>query len=293
MDNKRKDYRNDTLLAVLAHPDDETFGMGGTLAYYAQQGAKVYLICATRGEVGEVDPEHMQGHKTVAEVREAELRCAAGTLGLKGVYFLDYRDSGMPGSANNHHPQALAAAPLEEVAAKIVQIIRTIKPQVVITFDPIGGYHHPDHIAIHKAAVRAFEEAGDPSWQPPQGEGASLPPYRPQKLYFHTISRFFLRTAVRFMPIFGKDPQKWGKNGDIDLKQLAKEEFPAHAVIDFRPVRERKEKAAECHSSQGGSRVVSGLMGWVMRMGANRETFMRAYPPPKDGLREHDLFTGI
>lgn len=293
MDNKHKDYRNDTLLAVLAHPDDETFGMGGTLAFYAQQGAKVYLVCATRGEVGDVDQEHMQGFNTVAEVREAELRCAAAKLGLTGVYFLGYRDSGMPGSANNRHPQALAAAPLEEVAAKIVHIIRLVKPQVVITFDPIGGYRHPDHIAIHNATVRAFEEAGDPDWRPVQGEGAGLPSYRPQKLYFHTFSRPLLRTAVRFMPIFGKDPHKWGKNGDIDLKQLAKEEFPAHAVIDFRQVRERKEKASGCHSSQGGSRMVTGLMGWIMRMGANKETFMRAYPPPKDGLRERDLFAGL
>ena len=92
MNDKKK------ILAVLAHPDDETFGMGGTLAYYAQQGVEVYLVCATRGEVGEVEPEMMQGFSSKGELREHELRCAAKTLGIREVYFLDYRDSGMAGS---------------------------------------------------------------------------------------------------------------------------------------------------------------------------------------------------
>src|SRR5512135_2907871 len=108
-----------TLLAVLAHPDDESFGMGGTLAFYAARGVDVYLVCATRGEVGEVPPDLRKRFNSIAELRESELRCAAGILGLKGVYFLDYRDSGMPGSADNHHSKALAAQPIEEVAANV------------------------------------------------------------------------------------------------------------------------------------------------------------------------------
>jgi LmbE family N-acetylglucosaminyl deacetylase len=79
--------QNKTILSVLAHPDDESFGMGGTLALYAQKGCDVYLVCATRGEVGDVDPEHMKGFSSIAELREGELRCAAGHLGLKGVFF--------------------------------------------------------------------------------------------------------------------------------------------------------------------------------------------------------------
>lgn len=279
-------------MAVLAHPDDETFGMGGTLAYYARQGVKVYLLCATRGEVGMMEEQYMQGYHSVAEVREAELRCAAGTLGLAGVNFLGYRDSGMPGTPDNRHPQALAAAPIEEVAANIVHYIRLLKPQVVITFDPIGGYKHPDHIAIHNATVRAFYEAGKTDWKPPQGE-AELPPYQPEKLYFHTISRRLLRAAVRVMPLFGKDPHKWGRNGDIDLADLVGDEFPTHAVIDFSSVQKIKQEASACHASQGGSRMMTGLMGWVMRLGANKESFMRAYPPPSPKLHEHDLFAGI
>ena len=118
MDFETNTNSKPVLLAVLAHPDDETFGMGGTLALYAQQGAAVHLVCATRGEVGDVDPEYMQGYDSIADRREHELRCAAQMLGLAGVHFLDYRDSGMPGSEDNHHPRALAAAPLDEVASK-------------------------------------------------------------------------------------------------------------------------------------------------------------------------------
>jgi N-acetyl-1-D-myo-inositol-2-amino-2-deoxy-alpha-D-glucopyranoside deacetylase len=116
-----------TLLAVLAHPDDESFGMGGTLALYARRGVDVYLICATRGE-GRDGPQSYGGYTTIAERREAELRCAAENLGLKGVYFLDYRDSGMPGSPDNQHPQALVAQPLEQVAGDVVHYIRVCKP---------------------------------------------------------------------------------------------------------------------------------------------------------------------
>ncbi len=116
------------MLAVLAHPDDETFGTGGTLALYAGRGVEVHLVCATRGEAGEMDADCLDGFNSVAERRVSELRCAAGILGLSGVYFLDYRDSGMPGSADNQHPEALINAPLEEVAGHIVHYIRGLKP---------------------------------------------------------------------------------------------------------------------------------------------------------------------
>jgi len=172
------------LLAVLAHPDDETFGMGGTLAMYARRGVDVYLVCATRGEVGDVSPELLKGFNSVAELRESELRCAASLLQLAGVFFLDYRDSGMPGSPDNLHPKALASTPQDEVIAKVVHFIRQLKPQVVLTFDPIGGYRHPDHIAIHQAAVGAFYAAGKADYHP-----EDLPAYQPQKLYFHTMPK--------------------------------------------------------------------------------------------------------
>lgn len=280
--------RKPVLLAVLAHPDDESFGMGGTLALYARKGYEAYLVCATRGEVGEMDPEYLTGFNSIAERREHELRCAAGKLGLAEVFFLDYRDSGMPGTPDNQHPQALAAAPLEEVTARVVHYIRQLQPQVVLTFDPIGGYRHPDHIAIHNATVRAFQAAGEASYHPDD-----LPPFSPQKLYFHTINRTFLRLAVRVMPLFGKDPHKWGRNGDIDMVSLAIEDFPVNVVVDYTPVSEIKRDASLCHASQGGAGMASGFMGWVMRLIGNKETFMRAYPPAAPGFKEKDLFEGI
>src|SRR4030067_3199036 len=103
------------LLAVLAHPDDQTCGTGGPLARSARWGGEVHLACATAGEVGEAPPD-LKGFASVGEMRKSELRCAAQTLGLTQVHFLGYRDSGMPGSPDNLHPQALAAAPLEQVA---------------------------------------------------------------------------------------------------------------------------------------------------------------------------------
>jgi LmbE family N-acetylglucosaminyl deacetylase len=277
-----------TLLAVLAHPDDESFGMGGTLALYASRGVDVHLVCATRGEAGEVDPEYLRGYASVAELREHELRCAVGTLGLAGVHFLDYRDSGMAGSEHNDDPRALINAPMDEVVAKIVGHIRRLRPQVVITFDPIGGYRHPDHITIHQATRQAFLAAGDPAAFP--GEHDT---YQPEKLYYYTISRRFLRLAVRLLPLLGKDPKRWGRNGDIDLASLAVEDFPVHARISYRPVKDAKQAASACHASQGGLTSSMGIMRWLLRLSGHQEEYMRAHPQAGSKVRERDLFEGI
>ncbi len=277
------------LLAVLAHPDDESFGTGGTLALYAQRGVAVHLVCATRGEAGEVDQELMEGYTTIADRRIAELRCAVGILGLSGVYFLDYRDSGMPGSLDNQHPRALVVAPTAIVAAQVVHYIRELQPQVVLTFDPIGGYKHPDHIAIHRATVEAFSMAGDNNFI------GDLPPYRPQKLYYHVMPKGMMRVGVHLMRLFGRDPHRFGRNGDIDLAALVEEgDFPVHASIDYHSVRDRKDAAAACHSSQlGGGPPRQGLFNLVLRWFNRREQFMRAYPPITTGRKENDLFAGV
>ncbi len=278
------------LLAVLAHPDDESFGTGGTLALYAHSGAKVYLVCATRGEVGEMDPKHMEGYSTIAERREAELRCAAGKLGLTEVFFLNYRDSGMPGSPDNTHPDALAFQPQAKVAADVVHYIRLLKPQVVITFDPIGGYRHPDHIAIQKATTQAFHDA---SKHQPSPDG--LPPFQASKLYYHTFPRTFLRIMVKLMPLFGQNPRQLGTNKDIDMVSIAQENFPIHADIDFGPVAKIREEASACHASQGGGGFASGgLMGLLRRIFMSKEQYMLASPTPRpNDKRVNDLFAGI
>jgi N-acetyl-1-D-myo-inositol-2-amino-2-deoxy-alpha-D-glucopyranoside deacetylase len=276
------------LLAVVAHPDDETFGMGGTLAHYASAGVEVYLICATRGEVGEVEPEKLAGYASIGELREHELSCAANVLGIKEVHFLGYRDSGMPGSSENKHPKALIQAPLEQAAGEIAAFIRQIKPQVVLTFDPIGGYMHPDHIAVHKATVRAFSAAGDPDLK-----GQTQPAFTPQKLYFHIMPHGFMKLAVRFLPLFGKNPHKFGKNGDIDLTAILKTDFPTNARINYKKVAAVREKASACHASQGGDQSSGYLVTWLLRQFNSYESFMRAVPVVKSRYVEHDLFEGV
>ncbi len=279
-----------TLVFVGAHPDDESFGVGGTLAQYAAAGVRVYYICGTRGEVGEVSPKLLQGYDSIADLRTHELQCAAEILGLADVIYLGYRDSGMAGSPDNKHPQALAAAPLEEVAGRIVEIFRRLKPEVVVTFDPIGGYHHPDHVAMHNAAVMAFQAAGDPRKYPSAGA-----PFPPQKLYFHVFPHTLMKVMVKLMTFFGRDMHHFGKNKDIDLASFVQEGFPVHAVIRLnkRSVQTR-ERAAACHASQlSEDSPRRGLLGFIMGLFGPRDSFMRAEPPVRGRHKEHDLFQGV
>lgn len=277
-----------TILAVLAHPDDESFGMGGTLALYARKGYDTYYVCATRGEAGTVDAEYLDGFKDIAELRTDELSRAAKILGLKGVFFLGYRDSGMPGSEDNKHANAQVNHSIDEVAGRVVKYIRELKPDVVLTFDPIGGYKHPDHIHIHNATVLAFEKADDPSFHPEAGA-----PFKPRALYYHVFPRWFLKWMTRMMPLVGKDPRKWGRNGDIDLTELIVE-FPVHARIDIRQVDEIKREAGAQHASQGGVAMRRGLMGFITKVFGEKEDYMRAYPPVNGRPRvQGDLFDGI
>lgn len=278
-----------TIVFVGGHPDDETFGIGGTLAQYASAGVRVYYVSGTRGEVGTVSQELLKGGKTPGDVRWEELECAAKILGLSGVIHLGYRDSGMPGSEDNKHPQALAAAPLEQVAGRLVKIFRELQPEVVITFDPIGGYHHPDHIAIHKATIEAFHACADLKRHPESGA-----PFQPRKLYYSVFPHGLLNLAVKVLPLFGQDPRRFGKNKDVDLTKLTEFKFPVHAVIRLtNQASAIREKAAQCYVSQNESRPPStGMMALISRFYGRKDSYMRAFPPP-DGKRETDLFQGI
>jgi LmbE family N-acetylglucosaminyl deacetylase len=206
---------------------------------------------------------------------------------LKGVHFLNYRDSGMPGSPDNVHPQALAAQPLEDVAANVVCYIRQLRPQVVLTFDPIGGYYHPDHIAIQRATQRAFELSANPAFAP-----ECQPVFLPERLYFHILPRGFMKLSVKLLPLFGRNPRRFGANGDIDLVAIAAVDFQTHAHINIHSVLGKKERAGACHASQGGGRRGGNLVGFFMRMFSGTESFMRAYPPFMQGEKvTRDLFS--
>ncbi|MDY7078698.1 MAG: PIG-L family deacetylase [Chloroflexota bacterium] len=270
------------LLAVFAHPDDESFGPGGTLAKYAAEGVTVHLVCATMGEAGESDTPDLGECENLACQREQELRCAADILGLKEVHLLGYRDSGMAGSPANQHPRALVQADPDALAGQVADLMRRWQPQVVLTFDPFGGYGHPDHIAMHRATVTAFERLSEQE--------------RPQKLYFTTFPRTFVRWVVRLMPLFGVNPEAIGKNQDINLRAVLEHDLPFTTRVDVGDYYDVKQQAGACHSSQlsGPGSSWGRLPRWLVRRWQSTETFHRAAPPFRQGEGvERDLFAGV
>ncbi len=283
------------MLVSVAHPDDESFGMAGTIARYVSEGVDIYLICSTNGDVGTTDPEFMQDYQTMAQLRMAELCCAAQALGFSHIYAFGYRDSGMAGSPDNHHPDSLYAADLDEVTRRVTEVIREVRPQVVVTFDPYGGYGHPDHIRMHDATTRAFYAASDPQRYPEQIE-AGLLPYGPQKLYYMTFDRRAVKFLVGLLPLLGQDPEHMGRNKDINYREIAEHAYPIHARLKTRKYADQAERARMCHASQLGPMGRPSLLQRVRRLltGIYTETYMRAYPPVSDArLRETDLFEGV
>jgi LmbE family N-acetylglucosaminyl deacetylase len=275
------------MLVVTAHPDDESFGPGGTLARYAQEGVAVHLVCATRGEAGGSDDAGVGDCEDLACRREKELRCAAQVLGLASVDLLGYRDSGMSGSAANRDPRALVQADTEAVAKQVLAFMGQYRPQVVLTSDPYGGYGHPDHIAVHRATLRAFEMAQ---------AGALAPEDRPRKLYYSTFPRTMLRWTVRIMPLLGRDPSALGKNKDIDLREVLAHAIPITTHIATGRYYDLREQASACHSSQlsGPSSISGWAPKWLLKRFRGDETFNRAWPTfqPVEPI-ERDLFAGI
>lgn len=235
------------LLVVFAHPDDESFTTPGTLAAAAEHGVDVHYVCATRGECGAV-PAEITGDTDIAALRTSELLEAGRALGLTAIHFLPYHDSGMAGAPSDH-PRALARAPLDEVTEQIVAIIRLVRPQSVITFGPNGGYGHPDHIAVHLAAHRAFQAAGDATAFAGQ-LARGLLAYTPQRLYDATFGTRWLRTVVTLLRATGRNSRRFGANADVDLVQAVEGATPVTTLIDTRRYHAQKERAWAAHQSQ-------------------------------------------
>ncbi len=182
-----------TLLTVHAHPDDEASKGAPTLAKYHAEGVHTVLVCCTGGEEGDLQnpslreegqPFHgltPEAEKAkVVSMRAAELAKSAEIIGFDEVVMLGYRDSGMPESEPNEHPDCFHQADLDEATGRLVAEIRRTKPQVIITYgDDQKGYPHPDHLRVHDISVLAFDRAGDPDWYPELGE-----PFTPSKLYY-------------------------------------------------------------------------------------------------------------
>lgn len=176
------------LLTVHAHPDDESSKGAGTIAKYTDNGARAVLVCCTGGEEGDVLNPAMdlpEIKDNIQDVRREELAKAAKIIGYDQVRYLGYRDSGMPDSEANLHPDSFAAAPLNEAVERLVRLIRDERPHVIVTYpDDQQGYQHPDHLRVHEITAPAWHAAGDPTAFPGAGD-----PWTPQKLYFTMWSK--------------------------------------------------------------------------------------------------------
>jgi LmbE family N-acetylglucosaminyl deacetylase len=217
------------LLAIFPHPDDESLGLGSTLARYSSEGVGTFLICATRGERGWFDSEGPNpGLEEVARIREAELRCASENLGIQEVSFLDYID----GDVDQAHP--------EEIIGKIVSHVRRIKPHVIVTFGPDGAYGHPDHIALSQFTSGALVCAADRNFV----DRDAQPPHRVLKFYYMVDSQDIVKAANE---AFG------GISMEIDgvtRHHVGWEDWQITTWLDNTKYLDRVQKAMLCHRSQ-------------------------------------------
>ncbi|HEY7712236.1 MAG TPA: PIG-L family deacetylase [Candidatus Entotheonella sp.] len=280
--------RRHTLLGIFAHPDDESFGPGGTFARYAAQGNATHIIIATDGIAGSVeDASTVNGHATLAQARAGELSNAAVALGVTTIWSLPYRDSGMRNTAENNHADALIQQPLEQTIGEILGYLERLQPDVIVTHDPFGGYGHPDHIRVCEATTAAFHLA--------RRRQAEAPSYRgPQKLYYTAFDKRILKIMVRLMPLMGQDPTALGRNKDINLVEISQWHTPVHTQIDVEAYLSQKEAASRAHASQygGGPSYIRILPQFMRRRFLRVERFTRAFPAPSNGI-ERDLFAGV
>jgi N-acetyl-1-D-myo-inositol-2-amino-2-deoxy-alpha-D-glucopyranoside deacetylase len=281
-----------TLMAVFAHPDDESFGSGGSLARYgADPDVRVVLICATRGEAGEISDPELATPERLGEVRERELRCACRELGVDALHFLDYRDSGMAGTPENLEPGALTMADFDQVVGKIVAHIRRERPDVVMTFDETGGYGHPDHIAIHHHTKAAFAAAAGPA--PHAGQLVNgLQPHQAQKLYFTAIPRRFFRNAVEKMKELGIEiPERYRNRLD---QPFGLPDEACTTDVNVQDFWDAKQAAVQCHATQlNPDSIFAALPPEVMRELQTWECFQLAESFVGDDGDSHDLFAGL
>ncbi len=283
-----------TLLAVHAHPDDEVFGTGGVLARAADEGIHTVLICSTGGEVGEIhdpdlDPDEARGR--LAQIREQELRRACAILNVAELHFLGYRDSGMVGTPDNADPRNFHNADPTEAAGRVARIIRQARPQVVVTYNPYGGYGHPDHIAAHHAAVAAFDMAADPACFPEQlAEG--LAPWQAQKLYYTAIPRSGIQEMGEIMRERGIDGPF--SREDVDLTDMTTPDDEITTRVDVGDYVAQKRAALQAHRTQiGAEHFMMLLPEDISRRILSAEMFVRARSLVEAPIPEDDLFSGI
>jgi LmbE family N-acetylglucosaminyl deacetylase len=261
------------LMCVLAHPDDESLGMGGALAKYAAEGVETYVVTATRGERGRSGSVEPLTPEAVGRLRDAELRAAARELGVHEVSLLGYRD----GELDQANPG--------EAISSIVAHLRRVKPDVVVTFGPDGAYGHPDHVAISQFTTAAIISAADASY----AQREQPTPHRVSKLYYlawRADKWAAYQAALRKLVIM------------VDGVERQATPWPDWAVttqIESSAVAAQVWRAVSCHQSQ------IAIYGQLSRLSEEHHRslwgsyeFYRAFSLVNGGRRiESDLFEGL
>ena len=270
-----------TLMAVHAHPDDESSSTGGVLAAYGDAGVRTVVVTCTNGEFGDapggVKPGQ-DGHdeQAVAQQRLAELREACKILGVTELETLGYHDSGMPDWDYKDRPGAFCNVPVAEVAARIGVLMERYRPQVVITYDATGPYQHPDHVHAARAAVAAAADTGIPA-----------------KVYFTAMRGSDWQKVWQALRDAGIDvPDRRPADPEIQ-RQMAEAERRITTTIDIRPVLARKRDALFTHASQIQESWFSKIPPDIAEQTFGRESFIRASDSTGAPVPEDDLFAGL
>ncbi len=306
-----------TLMTVHAHPDDETIGTGGVMARAVAEGKRVILVTCTRGELGEIVVPELDteaNHRRLGELRAAELDGAMRELGVTEWENLGYRDSGMMGTPGNHDPRSLWRANLDEAIGRLVWLVRHYRPDVLTTYNEIGGYGHPDHIRAHQLAVGAFARAGDPAWYPEQlspASGGSGPapdeggvePWAPRKLYEQAWSTEMRKRMADKLTELGMR-NFWSPPEDATPEQLAEweawlkwmavDESAITTRVDVGQWIEQRFAAMRQHVTQipaDGPLLALGPDAW--RDLGGEETFVLRESRVSTAVPETDLFAGL
>ncbi len=266
-----------TLLLVHAHPDDEAISTGGVMMKARADGHRVVLVTATRGEVGEIhNMDEASTRPRLGEVRAKELENAARILGVNRGEFLDYRDSGMVGTADNENPKSFHQAPLAEAAAKLAAILREERPEVVVTYDADGTYGHPDHIKAHLVTNAALDLLEKQGWQP-------------AKLYYTGIPRTLMQ---QFMEALPEDARRQEQEGTITIPGTPDELITTQ--VDVSDYVDRKREAFAAHVTQNDPNSwFTTMADQIYRLAFGTEYYRLARGKPGSELPEDDLFVGV
>ena len=275
------------LMAIFAHPDDEG-AMGGTLTHYAQQGVEIMLVCATRGEVGEISDPALATPETLGEVRQRELEAACKIYGIQHLEFLNHRDSGMVDTPENEDPRALVQADPETVIGQLVGLMRQFRPNSVVTFEPFGWYGHPDHQIMSKWATAAYPLVSDSTAYPNLGDV-----WHPDKFFYSVIpfSRFggMIEKAVAAGYI-----EESGFGISIPREQQQKTEEAVTHIIDVAAYFEVAQAASRSHQTQfGPDSIFRKIPAEMMKEASSHEHFIQVLPEISAEASQHpqtDLF---